>query len=150
VLAPCGLSHNVSELIELVGSNRYCIGQQAIEKGYTVEWVHLKEFVEFSTGFSRDSLHVILGVCFQFSLAAAFKIPVSRWLPWYVVLAFAAANELNDLVTEYWNLPARQFGEAAKDIVLTMFIPTLILLAAKYMPRLFQQSTGETSSPAET
>jgi len=102
-----------------------------------VEWVQLKEFVEFATGFSRDSLHVIVGVCLHFGLAAAFKIPLSRWLPWCGVFAFAIANELSDIIVEYWNLPARQFGEAVKDIVLTMFIPTLILLVARYVPRLF-------------
>lgn len=110
-----------------------------------MEWTHVKEFIEFATGFSPDSLHVILGVCLQFSLAAAFKIPVSRWLPWCVVLAFAMANELNDIIGEYWNLPAQQFGESAKDLMLTMFVPTLILLAAKYMPWLFQGSARLTS-----
>lgn len=99
----------------------------------------MKEFVEFATGFSRDSLHVILGVCLQFSLSAVLRVPVSRWLPWCFVLLFATANELNDLVVDYWKLPARQFGESAKDIMLTMFVPTLVLLAAKYMPRLFQE-----------
>ena len=102
-------------------------------------WTDLKEFVEFATGFSRDSLHVILGVCLQFCLAAAFSMPVSRRLPWCIVLAFATANEVVDVVGDYWDLPARQFGESAKDIMLTMFVPTLILLAARYMPRLFQQ-----------
>ena len=107
-----------------------------------MDWSHFKEFAEFATGFSPDSLHVILGVCFQFSLAAVFKIPLSRWLPWSLVLALATANELNDIVFDYWNLPARQFGESAKDILLTMFVPTLVLMATKYMPRLFQQSAG--------
>jgi hypothetical protein len=105
-----------------------------------------KEFVEFSTGFSRDSLHVILGVCFQLLVAATLKTSVSRWLPWFVVFTAAAANELHDLVFEYWDWPARQFGESVKDIVLTMILPTLILLLAKYMPWLFQQPTGEGSS----
>lgn len=114
-----------------------------------MEWLHLKEFVEFATGFSRDSLHVLVGVCLHFSLAAVFKIPVSRWLPWCLVLAFATANEVMDVVFEYWNLPARQFGESAKDIMLTMFVPTLILLAAKYMPWLFQQSAGEVTEQVE-
>ena len=103
-----------------------------------MEWTHLKEFVEFATGFSRDSLHVILGVCLQLGVAAAFKIPVTRWFPWCVVLAFTTSNELHDVLVEYWNLPARQFGESAKDIILTMFVPTLILLAARYVPRIFE------------
>ena len=109
-----------------------------------MEWSHIKEFVEFATGFSSDALHVILGVCLQFGLAAALRSPVSRWLPWFAVLAFALTNELNDLVVEYWNLPARQFGEAAKDIILTMFVPSVILLSARYMPRLFQHSVAGT------
>lgn len=107
-----------------------------------MNWAHVKEFVEFATGFSPDSLHVILGVCLQFSLAAAFKVPVSRWSPWWVVLAIVTANELSDVIGDYWKLPARQFGESAKDILLTMLVPTLILLTAKYVPSLFQRSAA--------
>jgi len=67
----------------------------------SVEWFHLKEFVEYATGFSRDSLHVILGVCLQFGSAWVFKTPVNHWLPWCLVLAFATANEFIDVVFEY-------------------------------------------------
>ena len=114
-----------------------------------MEWSHFKEFVEYATGVSRESLHVFLGVCLQFGVAVAFRIPVSRWWPWCLVLGFAAANEFFDVVLEYWNLPAQQFGESAKDIMLTMFVPTLILLAARYMPWLFQQSAREVAQQVE-
>ena len=36
-------------------------------------------------------------------------------------------NEANDFRVEIWPDPGMQFGEAAKDVVLTMFIPTLKL-----------------------
>lgn len=114
-----------------------------------MEWTHLKEFVEYSTGFSRDSLHVILGVCCQLVLAAVFKVSVNRWWPWCVVLILASANEVNDLTIEYWDLPARQFGESVKDLVLTMFIPTVLVLLTKYQPQLFQKTFQQQTGPSE-
>ena len=35
-----------------------------------------------------------------------------------------------------------QFGEAAKDVVLTMFIPTLIFLVARRRPKLLVQGSN--------
>ena len=54
--------------------------------------------------------------------------------------ALTAFNEMVDLWTDQWPDPGMQIGEAAKDFGLTMLMPILLMLAARYLPDLFRQS----------
>ena len=40
--------------------------------------------------------------------------------------------------TTQWPQRGMQYGESVRDIVLTMFLPTLLLFAARAMPQLFR------------
>lgn len=106
----------------------------------TIDWYQLKLFAEHSTGVSMDALHVIAGVVLQLLMAALFKRSLASWLPLLAVLALEVVNEANDFRVEIWPDPGMQFGEAAKDVVLTMFVPTLIFLVARYRPKLLAQT----------
>lgn len=108
----------------------------------TIDWYQLKVFAQHATGISMDALHVIIGVVLQLLVALLFKSSVARGMPLLVVLAFALINEANDFWIEIWPEPAMQFGEAAKDIVLTMFVPTLIFLIARRRPKLLIQGSN--------
>jgi hypothetical protein len=108
-----------------------------------LDWYAVKLFVEHSTGFSMDALHVVLGVGIQFVMAALFRTSVARPLPWLIVLLFELLNEFSDLYTEVWPEPAMQYGESAKDIILTMLLPTIILLVARNWPGLFDRPAPE-------
>jgi hypothetical protein len=101
-----------------------------------VDWYQWKLFAQQSGGVSMDALHVILGVVIQLGAAALFRKSVDRLGPWLVVLAVELANELNDLLVEVWPDPGMQYGEAVKDVVLTMLLPTIILVAARLTPQL--------------
>jgi len=105
-----------------------------------LDWYQLKLFAEHSTGVSMDALHVIAGVVLQLLVAALFKSPLARPLPLLAVLALEIVNEANDFRVEIWPDPGMQFGESAKDVILTMAIPTLIFLVARYRPRLLVQT----------
>ncbi len=102
----------------------------------TLDWYQLKLFAEHSTGVSMDALHVIAGVVLQVLVAALFKSSLARPLPLLAVLALEIVNEANDFRVEIWPDPGMQFGEAAKDIILTMLIPTLIFVIARGKPKL--------------
>ena len=104
-----------------------------------IDWYQLKLFAQHSTGVSMDALHVIVGVVLQLLLALLFRSSVARPMPLLVVLALALLNEANDFRVEIWPDPGMQFGEAVKDVVLTMFLPTLIFLVARYRPKLLDQ-----------
>lgn len=84
-----------------------------------------------------DSLHVVAGVVLQLLAAAFLRRPVSHRAPWLCVLALELLNEISDLWVETWPLPAMQWGEGVKDILLTMTLPTLLLLLARHRPGLF-------------
>lgn len=100
-----------------------------------MQWYKIKSFLEYSTGFTMDAIHVLVGVCLLLLFAAILRRGVRHLLPWLLVLAMELANEWNDLHVETWPDRPRQYGEGFKDILLTMALPTLLVLVARYWPR---------------
>ncbi len=107
------------------------------------DWYQLKLFAEHTLGVSMDSLHVIVGVIIQFGAAMALRTQVTRWRPWLIVLAVEHDNEWAALHVEKWPDPAMQYGEGAKDILLTMLLPTLILAAGRLSPALLARRASK-------
>ncbi len=101
-------------------------------------WYESKLFIEHALAVSHDSLHVMTGVMIQRAVALAFRRTLASWLPWTAVFGFALANEGVDLWVERWPSPGMQFGEGAKDIVLTILLPSILLVAARVRPDLFR------------
>jgi hypothetical protein len=83
-----------------------------------------------------DALHVLAGVALQLGFAALLRTSLSHWGPWLFVLALEVANEVSDLVVEQWPDPGMQWGESARDVVLTMLLPSILLLVARRRPAL--------------
>lgn len=104
-----------------------------------IDWIEAKAFVEAASGISHDALHVILGVAVQLLAAALLRSSLAGVGPWLVVLALELVNEWNDLAVEQWPSPGQQWGESAKDLALTMVLPTLLLLIARWRPGLFRR-----------
>jgi hypothetical protein len=102
------------------------------------DWYQVKLFLERASGFSMDSLHVIVGVVIQLAVALLFRTSVARPWPWLSVLALELINETSDFRVERWPQPGMQLGESAKDVILTMALPTLIFLVARYRPKLLR------------
>lgn len=100
------------------------------------DWYQVKLFLEHASGFSMDALHVIVGVLLQLGIAVLFRSSVARPLPLLSVLALELVNEASDFRVETWPQPGMQFGESAKDVIMTMAIPTLIFLIARCRPKL--------------
>ena len=101
-------------------------------------WFNVKTAIEHSIAFHDDALHVIVGVLLQFAVAAVLRRPISGPLPWLAVLVLELINEASDLRWELWPKAERsmQIGEGVKDVLLTMLIPSLLLLIARKFPRL--------------
>ena len=102
-------------------------------------WFDLKMLLERSLAFDSDALHVGAGVVVQLLAAALLRSTVSSKKPWLVVLALELANEAVDLWVEKWPDPAMQWGEGLKDVLLTLALPTLLLVVARKWPRLLKQ-----------
>jgi hypothetical protein len=55
------------------------------------------------------------------------------------MLALILWNETVDLWVEQWPDPGMQYGEGAKDVLLTMIVPTVLLFAVRIRPDLFRR-----------
>ena len=88
-----------------------------------------------------DALHVLAGVLIQMIAAAFCRTGLAGWGPWLLVLGLELLNEALDLLVERWPHAGMQLGEGAKDVLLTMIIPSLLLLVARRRPGLFSAAT---------
>lgn len=107
-----------------------------------IDWYQLKLFVQHASGFSMDALHVIAGVVLQLAIAFVCRSSVARPLPLLAVLGLELVNEASDFRVERWPDPAMQFGESAKDVILTLLVPALLFLIARRRPKLLTQRSN--------
>jgi len=109
-------------------------------------WYKIKMFIEHASIITSDALHVVIGVGLWVLAAIVLRRRLTDWLPWLVVLAAVLFNETVDLWVEQWPDAAMQYGESAKDIMLTMLLPSLLMAAAREQPQLFARRTVSRSS----
>ena len=105
--------------------------------GGMMSWYETKMFIEHASVVSSDALHVLVGVLLWLLIALVLRKRVSAPLPWLILLALTGFNELVDLWVEQWPDKAMQYGESAKDILLTMTLPTLLIVLTRIRPQLF-------------
>jgi hypothetical protein len=105
-------------------------------------WYRAKMFVEHAIFFSSDALHILIGLVAWIGIAWLWRRPLSDWRPWLAVLALLVVNECVDLWVERWPDLAMQYGESAKDLLLTMILPTLVMFLVRSTPRLFSAGGG--------
>ena len=101
-------------------------------------WHQGKLFIEHAVSISHDSLHLIVGVLEWIVVALVSRRSLTGWVPWTWTFAFIFWYETVDLWVERWPDAGMQFGEGAKDLALTMLVPTLLMLAARARPDLFR------------
>jgi len=102
-------------------------------------WHETKLFVEHATSISHDTLHLIAGLLISLVAATLLRRPIASWLPWLATLLIILFNEAADLWVEVWPDHAMQLGEGAKDIAVTMALPTILALAVRLNPKLFRR-----------
>jgi len=104
-------------------------------------WYEAKMFIEHASVVSSDALHLLVGTLIWLLIAFVLRKPITRWLPWLILLGLIAFNEAVDLWIERWPDLAMQYGETAKDVALTMILPTVLMFAARLRPGLFRTPT---------
>ena len=102
------------------------------------DWYQVKLFLEHVSGYDMETIHAVIGVVLQLLFAWLFKSSVGRPFPLLAVLVLELINEAADFTVDIWPMPGMQYGETAKDIILTMFLPTLIFLVARRRPQLLR------------
>src|SRR4051812_1193280 len=96
-----------------------------------ISWHQGKLFVEHSIGINHDALHIIVGMFVWLGLCLVSRRSIASTRPWLWLLAVILWNETVDLWTEQWPDPGMQYGEGAKDILLTMLLPTVLGLLVR-------------------
>lgn len=115
-----------------------------------VGWYQVKLFLEHVSGISMDALHILVGFLVFLLAAQLLKRSVESPLPWLALLILELGNEAYDLHVELWPDPGSQLGEGMKDIMLTMALPTLVLILARCRPALLRQSVEPKSFQSTT
>jgi len=105
-------------------------------------WYEAKMFIEHASVVSSDALHLLVRTLIWLLIAFVLRKPITRWLPWLILLGLIAFNEAVDLWIERWPDLAMQYGETAKDVALTMVLPTALMFAARLRPSLFRAPTS--------
>ena len=90
-------------------------------------WYQGKLFLEHSLSISPDSLHIIVGVLLWIALGLVLRRPLTSWRPWLWLFAAILWNEAVDLWVERWPDPGMQYGEGAKDLLLILAVPTIVM-----------------------
>jgi hypothetical protein len=101
-------------------------------------WHQAKLFIEYTVTLDHDALHVIVGVLLWLVLGLLTRRPLASWVPWRLLFAVILWNEIVDLWTEQWPHPSQQYGEGAKDVLITMLLPTILLFAMRLRHDLFR------------
>jgi hypothetical protein len=107
--------------------------------GGMMSWYEAKMFIEHASLFSSDALHVIVGVLLWVLAAVALGRRLADWLPWLILAILLVLNEGVDLWVERWPDAAMQYGESAKDLLLTLALPTGLMALARLRPDLFSR-----------
>lgn len=104
---------------------------------FVLAWYHAKMFVEHALAFSHDAIHVFVGGLGLIAIAFVTRRTIADWLPWLAMFALTLVNEGVDLMMERWPDASMQYGEGFKDILLTMTLPTVMMLTARMLPQLY-------------
>ena len=102
-------------------------------------WHDMKVLIEHATRIEHGTLHVIIGIFVWLLVAALSRRSICSWIPWAALLALILWNEAVDLIVERVPDRAMQYGEGARDLILTMLVPTVLMFAARLLPHLFRR-----------
>ncbi len=102
-------------------------------------WYETKMAIEHASVVSSDALHLFAGMLLWLLAALVLRRRLADWFPWALVSAAALFNEGVDLWVERWPSPRQQYAETAKDILLTIALPTVLMLAVRFRPNLFRR-----------
>lgn len=106
------------------------------------DWHRIKVLIEQTAGFSHDAIHVLIGGAGPLAVAFVTRRTIANWLPWLVLMVLILFNETVDLWVEHWPDRMVQYGDGLKDIILTMALPTLLLVSARTVPQIYGRRRG--------
>lgn len=94
-------------------------------------WGPFKRALETSLGISSDAMHVLVGMLLLLGFTWITRRPLHDWRPWLMVFSMELVNEFIDLHQRGGSFE-RNLTVSARDLVMTMFLPTLLLLYHRF------------------
>lgn len=94
-----------------------------------------------------DGLHALVGVLLLLGLAVATGRRLDDWRLWLIVFVLECANEAVDLSAP--DFPEANWDGSLHDLLLTMALPTAILLLLRFTGRRESQAAASTDSASE-
>ena len=91
-------------------------------------WADAKAAIEQIFPFDPAWLHLGMGVLIFLGAALVVRKPTSSWLPWLLVAILAALNEIVDVALDERSNTGIVYKESAGDFLVTIAIPTLLLI----------------------
>ena len=83
-------------------------------------------------GLGKDALHIYVGLTLFLTSALLLRWPLRSWRPWLVAAVAALIGEVWDLRDSVvYDTPIR-LAANARDIVNTLFWPTVLMLLARW------------------
>lgn len=92
----------------------------------------LKHVIAQTTHLGKDALHIYVALGVFFAGAAILKWPLKSPKLWLLVLVIAFAGEIWDIADSFVDGRAHNWNGSWKDVVNTMFWPTLISALARW------------------
>ncbi len=86
-------------------------------------------------GITKDALHIHIGLAIFLAVALVFRRSLASWVPWLALLAFELANELMDIFHSHAGTIGFELGDSLKDILNTMFWPSVVVIIARWQKR---------------
>ena len=98
-------------------------------------------------GVSKDALHIHLGLAIFVALILVLRKSPASLVPWLGLLAFQLINEVIDAF--HWRQGVLDIDVAGslKDIVNTMFWPTVVLIAFRFYQHRLTKRPDKAASP---
>jgi hypothetical protein len=91
-----------------------------------------KVWVQGYLHLAKDALHVHVGLAIFLGAALLFRWPLRSWKPWLLAAAAALAGEIWDLRDTLMLGRAIPWAGQGKDLVSTIFWPTILMLLARW------------------
>lgn len=101
-------------------------------------------------GVTKDALHIHIGLAIFLGVALVFRRSLASWIPWLALLAFELVNELMDIFHIHEGVIGFEVGDSMKDVLNTMFWPTVVPIAARWQRRRQRSSTFSNGVRAST
>jgi hypothetical protein len=116
------------------------IAAAGLSSAIAVAWEQARPFAEHSIGFSSNSLVTIAAVLIQLLACALLRKPISSIWPWLVIFLLICGNEAVYFRSIGWSADEPQLRLRVTHFLLTLAVPTMLMLAARWWPRLLARS----------